>query len=99
MRAAPPRLRASDSRHVKPPPKRVDPHYLSAEHQAWRSAVIKRAGGQCKKCGRSGCRLFADHIIELRDGGAPFDVTNGEALCGSCHSTKTATARAARLAR
>jgi 5-methylcytosine-specific restriction protein A len=96
MRAAPPRMRAADSRHVAPPPKRADPHYLSAEHQAWRAGVMKRAGGRCQQCGRSGCRLFADHIVELRDGGAGLDPANGQALCGSCHSAKTYAARGAR---
>lgn len=73
--------------------------YASPEHRAWRTAVLARSGNACQSCGRTGVRLFADHIVELRDGGAALDVRNGQALCGSCHSTKTAAARAARQQR
>lgn len=92
---------AVDARVAQAAPKRVDPHYTSAEHTAWRDAVIRRAGGMCQwpGCGRTGVRLFADHVVELRDGGRPYDVTNGQALCGSHHTAKTAAARAARMAR
>jgi hypothetical protein len=40
--------------------------------------------------------MFADHIVELNDGGAPFDVANGQCLCGAHHTAKTADARGAR---
>jgi 5-methylcytosine-specific restriction protein A len=86
-----------DSRRVKPGPKEAQQHYLTVEHVLWREAVIARAGGRCQDCGRIGVRLFADHVDELRDGGAAFDVSTGRARCGSCHSRKTARARAARL--
>ncbi len=92
-----PRLHAAGPR-VRVPPKVVDPHYQSDEHKAWRSAVIRRAAGRCQGpgCGRTGDRLFADHIVELKDGGAAFDLDNGQALCGTCHTIKTARARKAR---
>lgn len=91
------RLRPAAQR-LAVPPKVVDPHYQSDEHKAWRAAVIRRAGGRCQApgCGRTGERLFADHIVELKDGGAPFDLSNGQALCGGCHTAKTARARKAR---
>ncbi|OYW50928.1 MAG: hypothetical protein B7Z34_03715 [Novosphingobium sp. 12-62-10] len=41
-------------------------------------------------------RMFADHKVEIKDGGAPFDLDNGQCLCGQHHSLKTAQARAAR---
>ncbi len=91
-----PRLAARDTRTVMPAPKAAAAHYQTAEHAAWRASVIARAGGACQHCGRSGVRLFADHVIELRDGGALLDPANGQALCGACHSRKTAAARAAR---
>lgn len=92
------RMAIADTRTVRPAEKRRASIYGTAEHAAWSKAVISRAGGMCqgKGCGRSGGRLFADHIVELRDGGAPFDVVNGQALCGACHSRKTAAARAER---
>jgi hypothetical protein len=41
--------------------------------------------------------MYADHIVELRDGGALLDLNNGQCLCGSHHEIKTMTARAHRL--
>ena len=95
-----PRLRSIDNRVAVPPAKEADPHYLTPEHRAWRREVIRRAGGCCqgRGCGRSGVRLFADHVVELNDGGAPLDPANGQALCGACHTRKTAAARAVRQA-
>lgn len=84
--------------------KRTDEHYRSAEHKAWAKAVIRRANGMCqgrlpngKACGKDTGRMFADHIIELRDDGAPFDVNNGQCLCASCHTRKTLEARRKRV--
>ena len=96
-----PRLRPSDTRTSRPAPKVAAAHYQTDAHQQWRSDVIRRAGGMCQApgCSRTGTRLFADHVIELRDGGAALDLANGQALCGSCHTRKTAAARAARQAR
>lgn len=93
-----PRLGTLDTRSAKLSPKQADPHYATAEHRAWRDAVLKRAGMRCEgvvdgeRCGRGG-RLYADHIVERRDGGADLDLTNGQALCPACHSRKTATVR------
>lgn len=94
-----PRLASADLRTARQPVKRAASHYRTPEHQDWRAAVIRRAGGVCQACGRTGSRLFADHIVELKDGGAATDLANGQALCGSCHTTKTARERAARLGR
>src|SRR5690242_15349093 len=71
--------------------KTVDPFYLTPEYRAWRDEVIKRANGTCEApgCGRREPRMFADHRVERRDGGAPYDLANGQCLCGSCHTTKT----------
>ena len=93
-----PALSAVDARSAKVPAKAADPVYGTAEHREWRAAVLRRAGGQCQAqgCGRVGVRLFADHIQELRDGGDALDVRNGQALCGACHTRKTALARARR---
>jgi len=32
---------------------------------------------------------MVDHIIELKDGGAPLDERNVQALCRTCHGKKT----------
>lgn len=92
-----------DTRAVKPPPKVADEHYQTSGHRDWREAVIRRAGGRCEyvdasglRCGRAERRMFADHKVELKDGGAPLDPANGWCLCGSHHTLKTAAARTAR---
>ncbi|TPL40678.1 HNH endonuclease signature motif containing protein [Mesorhizobium sp. B2-4-6] len=99
-----PGLRSVDLRAARPIEKRADPELLTAEHRAWRDLVLQRAVYQCeavdngRRCSvRFPSRLFADHIIERKDGGAPLDVRNGQCLCGKHHSLKTAAARAERM--
>lgn len=102
LRNLPPLLAALDTRVARPPAKTADPHYLTPEHRAWREAVLQRAGGRCQAldCTTPGHgRLIADHIVELRDGGAALDLRNGQALCLPCHTRKTIAERAARMAR
>lgn len=96
-----PRVETVDLRIAAPPAKVAASIYATAEYAAWRRIVIKRAEGRCQALtcqapGRRASRLFADHVVELRDGGDPFDPGNGQALCGACHTHKTAIARAAR---
>jgi hypothetical protein len=101
------RIATLDTRRVKPPPKTVDPHYLTPEHQAWREGVIARAGRRCedideatgRRCTKAEPlhRMFADHIHERSDDGAPFDPANGKCRCGKHHSIKTARERAKRM--
>jgi len=105
LRNVPPRVATLDTRLAPIAPKVVDPHYLTPEHRAWRAEVIRRSGGQCQASdckaphrGQRG-RLFADHVQELRDGGAALDPANGAALCGACHTRKTIAARTRRMAR
>lgn len=95
-----PRIATIDTRSVKPPPKQADPFYHSAEYQRWRDIVIGRAGGMCQwpGCRRKERRMFADHIVEVKDGGARYDPANGQCLCGSHHTKKTNEERAKRAA-
>lgn len=102
LRVQPGRLTVVDTRRIKPPAKQTNPYYLSPEHRQWRQVIIARSGGFCQDLHcptpqRRPSRLFADHIVELRDGGAPTDPANGIALCGACHSRKTAAERAKRM--
>lgn len=90
IRLLAPRLASIDTATAKLPAKFADPHYLTPEHRAWRTAVMARARYRCA-CGDRA--RYADHIIELRDGGPPLDPANGEALCARCHAHKTHTAR------
>lgn len=100
-----PSIRTIDTRTVKPPSKRADAELMTPGHRAWRHEVLRRAGYRCeaidngKRCTVAApARLFADHIVERRDGGAPLDPNNGQCLCGSHHTAKTIATRAARLA-
>lgn len=93
-------MRTLDHRTAVPPPKRADPELQTAAHEAWRKAALDRAGWKCEDCGaqggRGGVRLYADHIVERSDGGAPLDPNNARIRCGSCHTKKTYRARAIR---
>ena len=58
---------------------------------ASRRRVFERDRWRCQSCGRAG-KLEADHIVRLEDepGRDPYDETNIQALCRSCHIEKTA---------
>ncbi len=96
LKCVPVGLVAARPAGARVPPKAADSWYATPEHRAWAVAVIARDGGRCRVCNRRG-RLFADHIVEIEDGGARLDLANGQALCGSHHTAKTAAARAARF--
>ncbi|AKR49905.1 hypothetical protein SRCM100623_02802 [Acetobacter pasteurianus] len=87
-----------DTRIAHTAPKRADPFYLSREWRQLMRHLVEMRGSVCQACGRTNTRLFGDHIIELKDGGAKLDPANIQLLCGSCHTKKTARARAARMA-
>ena len=99
-----PRLGMAKARRLATPPKVAAADYQSPEHKAWREAVIARAGRRCeavidgKRCWKAEPRhrMFADHIVEIKDGGARLDPDNGQCLCGAHHTAKTAATRAAR---
>lgn len=92
-------LTALDTSIARVPPKTADGFYLSKEWRALLASVIKQRGRICERCGRIGCRIFGDHIHELKDGGARLDTRNVMLLCGSCHTSKTAHAKARRTAK
>ncbi|WP_247648794.1 HNH endonuclease signature motif containing protein [Gluconobacter cerinus] len=89
-------LQTVDTRIAKPLPKRAEAFYLSRPWRQLMSRLLKERGRICQDCGRSDCRIFGDHRHELKDGGATLDPANIVLLCGSCHSRKTAKARADR---
>jgi len=104
LRTQPDRVRSVDTRRVQPPAKTADPFYLSPEWRKLMADIIAERGRICEdphcdgKTHHPGMRVFGDHIVELRDGGAPLDKRNVRLLCGAAHTRKTAQARAARLA-
>lgn len=99
LRNLPSRLRTADLSCARVPAKTADPLYATPEYKLWREAVIARADGRCQArgCGRRERRMFADHVVEVKDGGARFDPANGQCLCGSHHTAKTAAERAKRM--
>ena len=101
IRVAPSRVTTRGARVIMP--KVAAAIYQTAEYRDWRWAVIARSGGRCQdpQCAdpMRETRLYADHVVELRDGGAPFDISNGMARCGSCHTRKTLEERARRMGR
>ncbi|QIJ77537.1 HNH endonuclease [Methylobacterium sp. NI91] len=98
-----PRLGTLDTRTAQPVQKTADPELLTPEHKAWRQEVLKRAGWKCQRPGytaqrrHGGVRLYADHIMERRDGGVPLNPADEQALCAKHHSEKTVRATAARM--
>lgn len=98
LKCLPSRLSVVDTRIARPAPKTADPFYLSQPWRSLMSRLVEQRGRRCQSCGREGVRVFGDHIRELKDGGAPLDPSNIQLLCGSCHTAKTAKARAARTA-
>jgi 5-methylcytosine-specific restriction enzyme A len=105
MRMLRPAVRVVDTRTVKRPDKPLDPFYNTPGFIAFRAEVIGRAGRRCEAIERGvRCtkawpthRVYADHIVELRDGGSPFDPRNGQCLCASHHQSKTFLARQSRM--
>lgn len=63
--------------------------YDSKEWKALRAEVMAERGRRCAQCGQTEGRMHCDHIIELRDGGAPLDKANVQVLCHVCHCKKT----------
>jgi 5-methylcytosine-specific restriction protein A len=105
LRSLPFLVRTFDTRTTKLPPKVKDPTYNTPQFRQWRAMVIARAGGRCEamdrghRCSKAWPehRLYADHVIELKDGGQPFDINNGQALCASHHEIKTISNRVRRF--
>jgi len=105
-----PRVPTADLRRVKPAPKRADPFYLSVEWRdlcdllkatRWPLLIAKQGhcceDVHCQAQHRLGQRIYFDHIVELRDGGAPLDPDNVMGRCASSHVRKTAAMRSRRL--
>jgi hypothetical protein len=106
LRSLEPVLRkVADTRTVAAPAKVKDTVYDTPEFRAFRTVVLRRAGYRCEAMDQRGYRctrasphdrLYADHIVELSDGGSLTDSSNGQCLCASHHQSKTQAVRAKR---
>jgi 5-methylcytosine-specific restriction endonuclease McrA len=94
------RVGLADLRTAALPPKVADSSYSSPAWIALRDRVRREAGGRCQVpgCGRIERGMIVDHIIELKDGGAPLDRSNVWLTCRSHHNQKTIAERAKRTA-
>ncbi len=100
------KIRASSHVKVKLPEKRAEGFYTSVEWRSLMDAIIQERFGsrdrarcedlECRTPHRRGIRVFGDHIVERKDGGAPLDKRNILCRCGSCHTRKTGAERAKR---
>ena len=106
LRSLAPLVRTTNTATTPLPPKVKAEVYTTPAFRAWRATVVGRAGGRCEyhdhhghRCTRAQPehRMFADHIVEIKDGGSLLDVTNGQCLCYSHHSIKTFEVRKKRL--
>lgn len=66
-------------------------HAHGAEHEAWRKTVLTRDHWTCQINGPTCTRRakIADHITNVKAGGARYDPNNGQAACQPCHTAKT----------
>ncbi len=95
-----------EQRTALPAPKTADPIYKDSRYLEFRSVVMRRAGYRCEviedggRCWRRApeYRMYADHIVELKDGGDPFNPANGMCRCASHHTQKTIEERDKRFA-
>lgn len=101
-----PSISVLDTRIAHPAKKSFDKHYSDPQHRSWSASVIARAGGRCEwveggnRCtkARPLYRMYADHIVELQDGGEEFELSNGQCLCAEHHTLKTNKERVKRTA-
>lgn len=101
-----PLVKTPDFRTCPLPPRQLDTHYGTAQHKEWRTSVRRRAGWRCEwvecgvRCSKHAPydRMIADHIVELKDGGSPLDLSNGQCLCTQHNTLKGIRARGARMA-
>ena len=101
LQALQPRVGLADLRTAALPPKVADTFYSSPAWIALRDRVRREAGGRCEVagCGRIERGMIVDHIVELKDGGAPLDRSNARLMFRTHHNQKTIAERAKRTAR
>jgi len=90
LRSLPSMIKPLEPR-ISPAPKVADDLYASAEWRRFASRIKRERSGICCVCGSSH-RVTADHIVEVKDGGALFDPRNVQLLCQAHHNEKTAAA-------
>jgi 5-methylcytosine-specific restriction enzyme A len=88
-----------------PAVKRALDFYGSAAWKKLLREIIAERGRRCEDVNcrtphrGEGRRIFGDHVVELKDGGAPLDKRNVLLRCAPCHGRKSAAEREARAGR
>ena len=98
LQALKPRVATLNLQTAALPAKVADPFYSSAAWIALRDRVRREARGRCQVQGCTQRGAIVDHIVELKDGGAPLARSNTMLTCMSHHAAKTAAERAKRTA-
>lgn len=88
------RLKLFETKKLKAPEKVADSFYSSPEWKELMRQIFKERGRRCQD---EACKtprnvwgkLYGDHIVELKDGGAPLDKANILIRCAPCHAAKT----------
>lgn len=57
-----------------------------ARHREWRERILARDPWCACGCGQRS--TVADHITPIRQGGARFDMRNGQGMAETCHNRK-----------
>lgn len=103
MKMLAPMIGTLDTRAATPGPKITNPFYLSPAWSRLMAEIKAERGARCEdpehdpQKPRIGVRIFGDHVIEMKDGGASLDKANVLLRCGACHTRKTIAERAKRL--
>ena len=97
LKSLPDRIGSPPNR-IRPAPKVSLPFYKTPAWLGLMRSIKAERGNRCQDCGTRRGRIIGDHIIELKDGGAPLDRANIRLRCTACHNIKTAKAKAARSA-
>jgi 5-methylcytosine-specific restriction endonuclease McrA len=97
-----PRIATLDVRIGKPTVKVAEPFYSSAPWRNLMKGIIAERGWRCEdvECPTPHgpwSKIYGDHIVEIRDGGAKLDPANVLLRCPVCHGRKTAQEREKRL--
>ena len=62
--------------------------YSTARWKRVRKIALVRDNGLCQHCLEANAEMV-DHIVEIKDGGDPYTLSNLQSLCNKCHAIKT----------
>jgi 5-methylcytosine-specific restriction protein A len=90
---------------LTPRTKQISDVYHSKPWVELRATIIKQRGRRCEDANCTtpnrgeGRQIYADHVVELQDGGTLLDPNNVLLRCAPCHTRKTLAERAKRMAK